>query len=276
MIIIIDVCLHQRPLKLLGSFLEDGELDSFLLREGDHGCVVLSDDEDVAESGSERVVDGVLDGDDVEGSRVAFDVLDGSDASAIASLGDHAGGAKFELDEVDDLARGEVDLGDVVDANQGVRVSDGLSVVRRHDRDLFLGHVDVVDAAQLEADFVVLDAVQHEPALGVVKQTERLARRRKRHHVHETGRKGRIRANLVVHLDVLRHAYHLSFLTRDRILQTVAQDQHERKTLAKLVRAARWTRSERAVHLAQHPVLRSIHSLQMFLWAARHPVALKN
>mmetsp|Transcript_10313 Transcript_10313/g.33014 ORF Transcript_10313/g.33014 Transcript_10313/m.33014 type:complete len:326 (-) Transcript_10313:40-1017(-) len=257
--------------EFLVALVDDGELDSLLLGERDERLVVLTDDEDVGQSGGEGVVDGVLDGDDVEGAGVTLNVLHGTDAAAVAALGDHAGRAELELDEIDDLPRLEVDLGDVVDLDEGVGIADSLAVVGRHDRDLLRGDVDVVHAAQFELLLLVRDPVEHEPPLGVIEEPELVARGRHRDHVHETRRERRVRTHLAVNLDVLRHANHLRLLTRDRVLQPIPQNQDQGQALPQLVGPSRRPRGERPVHLPQHPVLWRIDPLQMLLRTASHP-----
>ena len=59
-----------------------------------------------------------LDVDNVEGSGVTFAVDDGSDATGVATSGDHAEIAGLELDEVHDLAGGDVQADRVVDLNK--------------------------------------------------------------------------------------------------------------------------------------------------------------
>lgn len=105
------------------TLLSDGELDTLALGEGDPG-LVLADDEDVALTGGEAVVEGILDVDDVETTVVALTVGDGTDTTHVTTTGDHGDGAGVELGEVGDLASGEVDLDGVVDLDQGVGEAD--------------------------------------------------------------------------------------------------------------------------------------------------------
>ena len=96
------------------TLLGDGQLDTLALGQGDPG-LLGADDEDVALTGGERVVNGVLEVDDVEASVVALTVGDDTDTTHVATAGDHGQVADLELDEVGDLAGGEVDLDSVVD-----------------------------------------------------------------------------------------------------------------------------------------------------------------
>lgn len=105
------------------TLLSNGELDTLALGQGDPG-LVLANDENVALTGGESVVNGVLDVDDGKATVVALAVGDDTDTAHVATTGDHGDGASVELDEVGDLASGEVNLDGVVDLDERVRVAD--------------------------------------------------------------------------------------------------------------------------------------------------------
>lgn len=105
------------------ALLGDGQLDTLALGQGDPG-LLGTDDEDVGLAGGEGVVNGVLDVDDVETTIVALTVGDDADTTHVTATGGHGDGAGVELDEVGDLAGGEVDLDGVVDLDGRVRVAD--------------------------------------------------------------------------------------------------------------------------------------------------------
>jgi hypothetical protein len=107
------------------TLLGDGELDTLTLGQGDPG-LLLANDEDVAFTGGEAVVNGILDVHNVEASVVALAVGDDTDTTHVATTGDHGDGTGVELDEVGDLASGEVNLDGVVDLDQRVRVADAV------------------------------------------------------------------------------------------------------------------------------------------------------
>ena len=100
-------------------------LDTLALGEGDPG-LLLADDEDVALTGSERVVNGVLEVDDVETSIVALTVGDDTNTTHVTTTCDHGDNTSVELDEVGDLASGEVNLHGVVDLDSGVGVANAI------------------------------------------------------------------------------------------------------------------------------------------------------
>lgn len=105
------------------TLLSDGELDTLALRQRDPG-LVLANDENVALTGSEAVVNGILDVDDVETTVVALTVSDDTNTTHVTTTSNHNNGAGVELNEVGDLASGELNLDSVVDLDQRVRVAD--------------------------------------------------------------------------------------------------------------------------------------------------------
>lgn len=107
------------------TLLSDGELDTLALGQGDPG-LLLANDENVALTGGKGVVNGVLDVDNVEASVVTLTVGDDTNTAHVTTTSDHGDGASVELDEVGDLAGGEVNLDGVVDLDQGVRVTDAV------------------------------------------------------------------------------------------------------------------------------------------------------
>jgi hypothetical protein len=62
--------------------------------------------------------------DNVEASVVALTVSDDTNTTHVTTTSDHDDHASVELDEVRDLASGEVNLDGVVDLDGGVRVAD--------------------------------------------------------------------------------------------------------------------------------------------------------
>jgi len=105
------------------TLLSDGELDTLALGQRDPG-LVLANDENVALTGGEAVVNGILDVDDVESTVVALTVSDDTNTTHVTTTSNHDDGAGIELDEIGDLAGGEFNLDSVVDLDQRVRVTD--------------------------------------------------------------------------------------------------------------------------------------------------------
>ena len=105
------------------TLLGDGELDAPALGEG-HPGLLAADDKDVALTGGESVVNGILQVDDAEATIVTLTVGDDTDTAHVTTTSDHGNGASVELDEVGDLAGLEVNLDGVVDLDRGVGVAD--------------------------------------------------------------------------------------------------------------------------------------------------------
>lgn len=87
------------------TLLGNGELDTLALGKGDPG-LLLADDEDVALTGGELVVNGVLDVDDVEATIVTLTVGDDTNTTHVTTTSGHGDDTSVETDEVGDLACG--------------------------------------------------------------------------------------------------------------------------------------------------------------------------
>lgn len=105
------------------SLLSNGKLDTLTLGQRDP-WLLGTDDENVAFTGSERVVYGILDVDNVETSIVTLSVSDDTNTTHVATTSDHGNDTGIELDVILDLAGCEVDLDGVVDLDGWVRVTD--------------------------------------------------------------------------------------------------------------------------------------------------------
>lgn len=105
------------------TLLGNGELDTLALGQGDPGAL-RTNDEDVALTGGEGVVNGILDVDDVETTIVALTVGNDTNTAHVATTSDHGDGTGVELDKVCDLASVQVNLDSVVDLDQGIGVAD--------------------------------------------------------------------------------------------------------------------------------------------------------
>jgi hypothetical protein len=105
------------------SLLGNGELDTLALGKGDPR-LLRPDDEDVALTGSEGVIYGILDVDNVETSVVTLTVGDDTNTAHVTTTSGHSDDTSVELDEVGDLASGQVNLDGVVDPDGWVWVAD--------------------------------------------------------------------------------------------------------------------------------------------------------
>lgn len=117
-------------LELLVLLLDNRQLSSGQTSHIDHHLKLSvglsrSDAEAVVQTGRERVTALILDVSDVEASRVLLFVHEGTDTSAIASLGNHDGASNIHGGEAYDLLRDEVELDRVGRLDQRIRVSAG-------------------------------------------------------------------------------------------------------------------------------------------------------
>jgi hypothetical protein len=106
-------------------------LDTLALRQTDP-WLLAADDEDVAFSGSKLIVHGVLNVDDVKASVVALTMSDDTNTAHVATTGDHRNDTSVELNEVGDLASGEINLDRVVDLDEWVWISDTKHILYQH------------------------------------------------------------------------------------------------------------------------------------------------
>lgn len=89
-----------------------------------HKTSALANLQDVALTGGELVVNGVLDVHNVEASIVTLTVGDDTNTTHVTTTSDHDNDTSVELDEVGDLAGSKVDLDRVVDLDSRVGVTD--------------------------------------------------------------------------------------------------------------------------------------------------------
>jgi len=89
------------------SLLDKGELD-MAVRQGDHGVLAFTNDEDVVDTGGEDVAALVTDVGDFEGTRVVLDVLEDSGTTNIVASVNKDSGSVFEFKDSVDLAVLEV------------------------------------------------------------------------------------------------------------------------------------------------------------------------
>lgn len=105
------------------SLFRNGEFDAAALGQGDPR-LLAADDEHVVLASGERVFDRVFEVDNVETTIVSLSVGDDANTTHVATTSDHGNGTGVELDEILDLARGQIDLHRVIDLDGRVRVSD--------------------------------------------------------------------------------------------------------------------------------------------------------
>jgi len=199
---------------------------------------------------------------------VALDVLEGTDATGIVTLGKHAHGSELELDDIGHLSGGNIDLDGVIDLGIRVGVTDGPAIVGNEDGDLLGGYVNLVHAAELVRGLLAVDAVEDEAALGVEKKTEAVSRLLEFKDIHETSRVVVVGADLAVDLDATLHADLLALLVVKSVLQAVAEDNADGKALTELVGTGGRAGSPNAGHLAEVPMPGGMEPLEVLLGTA--------
>jgi len=110
------------------------------------------------------------------------------------------------------------------------------------------------DFAQFVCGFLVGDAVDGKAALGIVHESEVLARLFNGDDVHEASGVSGIIANLAIYLDETLHDNRLGFAAVQGILQSVAEENDEREAVTQLMRTRRGTRSIGARELIKKPM----------------------
>ena len=90
--------------------MDKSESDTVSLRNGNSVGLAVTNDDNVTESGGERVTLGVLDMADVEGTWMLLDGSDITNSSDVVSSDEHNGGSNLELDNTADVLALEVEL----------------------------------------------------------------------------------------------------------------------------------------------------------------------
>ena len=88
--------------------------------------LLLADDEDVAFSRGEGIVNGVLDVNNVEATVVSLSVSDHTHSAHVTTTSDHSDHTSIESDVVGDLSSRKVNLDCVVDLDDRVWVSNSI------------------------------------------------------------------------------------------------------------------------------------------------------
>ena len=206
-------------------------LDTLALWQTDP-WLFTANDEDVALTGCEFIVHGILDVHDVEATVVTLTMRDDTHTTLITTTGHHGDDTGVELNEVGDLASREVNLDRVVDldlwvwvanpVNSLVRLSHALidyvspkpcstadrcqhlrSCIMRHkEGDAALAQLDTADLAQLVFGLLGGDSVYGEAALGVVDEAEVLASLLDANDILEASWVGRVGADLLANTTV--------------------------------------------------------------------------
>lgn len=157
--------------ELLVDDLVNGVSDTLALwkRAGD---LVVSNDEDVADSGVEDVAGLVSEGDDGDVSELLDDGGDAADSAQVVTHGDEGLDSGGELVVLLDGAGLEVVEDGVANLDAWVRESEGSGIVSHGVWDLVGTDLDLDDLQELLVDFLVLELQEGESSLLIVENSE--------------------------------------------------------------------------------------------------------
>lgn len=245
------------------SFFKGGQGNTLFLGEGNPRVLSLSDHENVADSGGESVTSGISDVDDIETTDVSISVDNNTDSTNVVTGGDHAKVASFELDEINDLTGGDVQLGGVIDGEFGVGESEGSTVVGDDVGDLVGADSLLGDLDELVFSFFLADVSEDESSLNVVEDSVQFTSLLDGDDVHETSGESGVLSDLAIDSDVsfLVVDDHGDFSTSQSVLKTVLQDDSEGKGFSVLVGTLRGLSGEDTTEFVKHPALGSGDSL---------------
>jgi len=139
--------------------------------------------------------------DDIETSNVLFTVDDNTGPSHVAPTSDDHDISSIKLDKVDDLALLDIVLDGIVDMDEGVRVTNGATVVGDDVRNTLRTEGDSADFEKLVLRFLRSDSVDCESALDIIEESEVLARLFNGDDIHESCRKCGVGPNFSIDLD---------------------------------------------------------------------------
>ena len=163
---------RRRLLALRRELFDDGELDTLALRKRNHRLVAGTDGENVGGAGGKLVAGGILEVNNLEGTDVLLAALDDTNATGVATAGDHAQGADVKLDEVGDLVGSNVKHDRVTLLDERIRVTDGAAIVQTNARHALVPELLALHLAKLVLRLDGFDAVHDEATLVVVDQAE--------------------------------------------------------------------------------------------------------
>ncbi|KAF5217780.1 hypothetical protein ECC02_009353 [Trypanosoma cruzi] len=252
--------------KLLLTLLNHVDAETLLLRQRHRNALhVLANHKNVGRPSSKLVSRRILQACNVERTRVALNRHDLANTAAVRAAGDHHHLAVAGLDEVHHLLLLQVVHQGVATVGAGVGVTNAVTVVCHGNRNAASARVDVLHLQELDVPLSLANLHEGKAALHVVQNAEAIPGPWDLHNVHEANRILGVLAGLTVHAHKALAENHLSLGGVQRILQTIADDDHKSHALTQLVGPSTGTWSKHARELAQHPVLGGIKALQVLL-----------
>lgn len=249
------------------SLFDESQGETLLSGEGNDGLGgSLSDDDTVLLSGGEGVAVGILNVGNVVRTVVDLDVLEDTDTTDIVSTSNEDTGSVLELEASINGAGSEVKLDGIVDADLGVRVSNGSTVMGDNVWDRVFANAFSLDLAELELGFLLGDLNGGEASLNIVEDSEVLSGLGDGDDVHESEGVSVVSTDLVVHSDVsviLIFADLKALSTGESVLQSGSEEDRHGDALSHLVGTGGRSSGVNTSEFGQEPVLGSEHALHM-------------
>jgi len=218
------------------------QANTLFLGERDPGILSLSNHENVSDSGSEGVSSSISDVDNIETSDVSISVDYNSDSSDVVTGGDSAQVAGLELNSVDDLTSGDVELNGVIDVDFRVGESESSTVVSDNVRDLVGANSLLGDLAELVFSFFGTNVSEDESALNIVENSVKFTSLLDADDIHKTSRESGVSSDLAINSDVsfLVIDDHSDFSSSESVFKTVLENDCKRKTFSVFVGTLGW------------------------------------
>jgi len=238
------------------SLFGDRFSDTLVSWERDERLGAFAEEEDVRCSRGEGVASCVLDCDDIEATGVSLTGLDGTNSTDVLTADDVANITGLELDPVGDFGGFDVEFDGVADSYIWVGVSEGSAVVCYEVWHVLLGVRKFLHSAQLVCGLLGRDSVDGKSAFGVIDQSEVLLGLIQSDNIHVTGGVFDVGSYLTVDLYHAAHHDLLALFAAQSILESVSDENGQRKALAELVWASVGSKRVTAGSLWQHPMVR--------------------
>jgi hypothetical protein len=168
------------------------------------------------------------------------------------------------------LTTSDVNLQSIVDGDVGVRVTNGTTIVSGAEWDALGAELNTLNFAQLIASLLGFNAMESETALHIVQETEMLVGALNGDDIHEASREGGVSAHLSINANnaLVKDQSHLA--ASESVFETITEQDNKRQALTEFVRTSRRARSKDAAHLVEHPVRRSVDTLEVLFGSTRH------
>ena len=221
----------------------------------------LSNDKHIAFSSSKRIVDCILDVDDIEASIMTFTMRNNTYTTHVTPTCDHGNGSSVELDEIGNLAGSQIDLDGVIDFDDRIWVSNPIlislssvsiliivfflsnqtlvqrlideprhlraSIMRNQEWDSSPAQLNSLDLPKLVLCLGSLDPVHGEAAFCIIDKSEVLAGLFDCDHVHETSRVGGVGSNFAVNFDESLHEDGFRLTAIEGVLEPVSNEDNQ-------------------------------------------------